>query len=111
MVYVGVLLYGLYPYLGELKMPVTLYALVLGGMLLAVVHAFPRLYARPGVICLAGALLFVISDSLLAINKFYMGFPMAGLAIMFTYAFAQYMLATGAAANYSNPNFAPHPAS
>ncbi|MGB8192759.1 MAG: lysoplasmalogenase [Chitinophagaceae bacterium] len=96
-IYGSTLIYILLPYLDELKIPVTAYAFVLCAMLLSVVHAFRNLYARPGIICLAGALLFVISDSTLAINKFYMGFPMAGIVIMFTYAFAQFMLVTGAA--------------
>jgi uncharacterized membrane protein YhhN len=111
LIYVGTLLYVLMPYLGELKIPVIVYACVLGSMLLAVVHSFPRIYSKPGIICLAGALFFVISDSTLAIHKFYMGFPMAGIAIMLTYALAQYLLVIGAARTYSNPNFAPHPVS
>jgi len=95
--YLVILLYVLLPYLGELKIPVIIYAFVLCGMLLTVVHTFGSLYAKPGIICLAGALLFVLSDSLLAINKFYFGFTLSGLAIMFTYACAQYLLVTGAA--------------
>lgn len=95
--YLGILLYVLMPYLFELKIPVIIYALVLCGMLLAVVHAFRQLYQKPGIICLAGALLFVLSDSVLAINKFYVGFTLSGLVIMFTYACAQYFLVTGAA--------------
>ena len=95
--YLGILLYVLMPYLGELKIPVIIYAFVLCGMLLAVVHAFRELDKKPGIICLAGALLFVLSDSVLAINKFYVGFTLAGLVIMFTYACAQYFLVTGAA--------------
>ncbi len=95
--YLAILLYALLPYLGELKIPVIIYAFVLCGMLLTVVHAFRNLYAKPGIICLAGALMFVLSDSLLAINKFYFGFTLSGLAIMLTYAGAQYLLVTGAA--------------
>lgn len=94
--YLGVLLYVLLPFLGELKLPVVIYAFILCGMLLSVVHAFRSPYSRPGIICLAGALLFVVSDTLLAINKFYFGFSFSGLAIMFTYACAQYLLTTGA---------------
>lgn len=96
-VYLGILLYILMPYLGELTIPVVVYALVLCGMLLMVAHAFRALYKKPAIICLAGALLFVLSDSILAINKFYVGFTLSGLVIMFTYAFAQYFLVTGAA--------------
>ena len=95
--YVGILLYVLMPYLYELKIPVIVYALILGGMLLAVVHAFRYLYKKPGIICLAGALMFVLSDSVFAIAKFYAGFALSGLVIMFTYACAQYFLVTGAA--------------
>jgi uncharacterized membrane protein YhhN len=95
--YLMILLYVLMPYLGELKIPVIIYAFVLCCMLLSVVHAFRKPYARPGIICLAGGLLFVLSDSVLAINKFYLGFTLSGLVIMFTYAFAQYLLVTGVA--------------
>lgn len=95
-VYLGILLYVLVPFLGALRVPVMVYAVVLCAMLLSVAHAFRQLYARPGIICLSGALLFVISDSVLAINKFHTGFPLAGLVIMFTYAFAQYLLVMGA---------------
>jgi uncharacterized membrane protein YhhN len=95
--YLVILLYILMPYLNELKVPVIIYALVLCGMLLSVVHAFRSPYAKPGVICVAGALLFVISDSVLAINKFYFGFTLSGLVIMLTYACAQFFLVTGAA--------------
>ena len=44
----------------------------------------------------AGALLFVLSDSILAINKFYMPFDLAGTFIMLTYGFAQYLIVQGA---------------
>jgi uncharacterized membrane protein YhhN len=97
LLYLAMLLYILMPYLGELKIPVIVYAFVLCSMLLTVVHAFRSPYAKPGVICVAGALLFVISDSVLAINKFYYGFTLSGLVIMLTYACAQYFLVTGAA--------------
>jgi uncharacterized membrane protein YhhN len=43
----------------------------------------------------AGALLFVCSDSLLAINKFGQPFRFAGLLIMFTYCLAQFLIVWG----------------
>jgi uncharacterized membrane protein YhhN len=109
--YLVTLLYVLLPYLGELKIPVIIYAFVLCSMLLTVVHAFHNLYAKPGIICLAGALMFVLSDSVLAINKFYFGFTLSGLVIMLTYACAQYLLVTGMvrAIKYAQTgNFARH---
>jgi uncharacterized membrane protein YhhN len=42
-----------------------------------------------------GASFFVISDSLLAINKFYQPFAHAGILIMLTYCTAQYFIVQG----------------
>ena len=43
-----------------------------------------------------GALLFLISDSVLAINKFYLSFEWSGIIIMLTYGLAQFFIALGA---------------
>jgi uncharacterized membrane protein YhhN len=104
-IYGSTLLYMLMPYLGELKIPVAVYAFVLCLMLLSAVHAFSKPYSKPGIICVAGALLFVLSDTILAINKFYFGFAYAGLAIMVTYAAAQYFIITGAVKQLSNKRY------
>jgi uncharacterized membrane protein YhhN len=46
--------------------------------------------------CFAGAISFMISDSLLAINKFMQPLAIyAGLAIMLTYLLAQYLIVEG----------------
>lgn len=82
------------PFLDNLKIPVLLYASVLSIMFLTCVHAF-SISQIAGRFCIAGAGLFVISDSLLAINKFYHPFAVAGLIIMFTYSFAQLFIVTG----------------
>lgn len=111
LIYLGVLLFVLLPYLGELKVPVIIYSVVLCVMLLTVVHAFRKLYAVPGIICLLGAIFFVLSDSVLAFNKFYAGFAYSGLLIMLTYACAQYCLVTGSTRLLRSPqtaNFAVH---
>jgi hypothetical protein len=42
-----------------------------------------------------GALFFMLSDSLLAINKFYRPFPLAGFLIMLSYIVAQYLIVIG----------------
>jgi uncharacterized membrane protein YhhN len=46
-----------------------------------------------------GALFFMISDSLLAINKFLTPVPLASLGIMFTYMLAQYLIVEGVLAH------------
>ena len=45
---------------------------------------------------MTGALLFVISDSVLAVNKFYYSFEWAGVVIMLTYGLAQLFICEGA---------------
>ena len=94
LLYVAILFYILSPNLGELKIPVVVYALILSTMLITAIHAFH--FTNPAGRCIiTGAFLFVISDSLLALNKFYASFDFAGLVIMTTYALAQYLIITG----------------
>ncbi len=94
LLYVSLLFYLLSPNLGELKIPVVIYALVLSTMLISAMHAF-HFTNDTGRWVISGAFFFVISDSLLAINKFYTPFAFAGLAIMLTYALAQLLIITG----------------
>ena len=42
-----------------------------------------------------GAIFFMISDSILALNKFYEAIPLANILIMTTYALAQYLIVIG----------------
>jgi uncharacterized membrane protein YhhN len=48
----------------------------------------------------AGAVSFIGSDSLLAINKFYYPFFLAGFFIMFTYGLAQALITIGIAKHF-----------
>jgi uncharacterized membrane protein YhhN len=94
-VYIGVLFYLLKPGTGDLKIPVLVYASVLGAMLLTAIHAFHFPAQLAGAFCVTGAMLFVISDSLLALDKFYRSFKAAPLLVMTTYSLAQLLLVTG----------------
>lgn len=89
------LVYFLFPRLGDLKIPVIVYATVICSMLLSSVHIYRSVHTKAGWLFIGGALLFVLSDSLLAINKFYAAFPAASFLIMFTYCAAQYFIAKG----------------
>ena len=95
LLYVVVLIYILNPYLGDLKIPVIVYALVLSGMLITAWHAFQFNSQSGGGWIITGAFCFVLSDSLLAFNKFYAPFEFAGIAIMLTYGLAQLFIAAG----------------
>ena len=77
------------PRLGDMQIPVIVYALVISFMLY-VAYLLYSYWSKPSsLLLLTGALSFVISDSLLAINKFFAPFPNAGFFIMVTYLFAQ----------------------
>lgn len=94
------------PTLGNLKIPVLVYATALSVMLIASLHAFDLSNQTAGRLCATGALLFLTSDSLLAINKFYTPVAKADLLIMSTYASAQLLIVIGITrfSNYANKN-------
>ena len=95
LVYASFLFYTLYSGLGEMLIPVTIYMLVILTMATSA-------YLRKGEVnklsynfIFAGAILFMISDSLLAVNKFQMPLPLANISIMLTYALAQFLIVLG----------------
>ncbi len=94
-VYVIALFTLLYAGIGSLKIPVGIYAVTIAVMFATAAHAFGIKFKNAALYCTAGAALFVISDSLLALNKFYRPFPAAGLCIMLTYALAQFAIVKG----------------
>lgn len=89
------LTWQLFPHLGDLKIPVVVYASVICIMLVCSMHIYYRVNSKAAACYITGALAFVVSDSLLAINKFYTAFPYSGLLIMLTYCAAQYFIVRG----------------
>ena len=85
----------LYSHLGVLKIPVIIYGAVISTMLALALHMFFIKYKDAGIMMLVGAVLFILSDSVLAINKFYQPFEYAGIVIMITYALAQLFIVLG----------------
>ncbi len=79
----------------DLQIPVVLYALALGGM--AYFAFLRKLYVQGPqfVYVMLGALFFVLSDSLLAYNKFVASFPQNSFWVMSTYILAQLLLTLG----------------
>jgi uncharacterized membrane protein YhhN len=94
--YVG-LIYLLSPYLLHMKLPVRIYGIVISFMCMLAMHMLYINNKKAGLWMMMGALLFVISDSVLAINKFYQPFQTAGIIIMLTYGLAQLFIVKGAA--------------
>lgn len=95
-IYYAVLISILSPYLGTMKLAVRIYGIVISFMLLLAMHMGFIKNKMAGQRMLGGALLFVISDSLLAINKFYQPFEPAGVLIILTYGLAQLFITEGA---------------
>lgn len=93
-VYYGVLMIVLFPHLGTMQGPVVVYGLVISTMLFLALQTVRAVKGGP--LMAAGALLFVASDSILAFNRFYQPFAMAGLLIMLTYVVAQSWITEGA---------------
>lgn len=95
LVYLAGFTYLLFPKLGGLKIPVSIYTVVIGSMLLASLNIYYKLPIKSAFRFALGAFFFVISDSLLAFNKFFQPIPQAGLMIMLTYCLAQFLIAEG----------------
>jgi uncharacterized membrane protein YhhN len=106
-VYTAALFFFLQPNLGALKLPVLSYAIILSFMFVCAVHAFAIPNKKAGYWCIIGAALFVISDSILAIHKFYRPFQGTGIAIMFTYGLAQFAIANGSLQYLANTKRGP----
>ncbi|TGD59046.1 lysoplasmalogenase [Flavobacterium humi] len=96
---VSAYLYGmltiLFPTLGDLKIPVSVYAFTISLMLVMAIRG-ALLWQKPmNLLVLNGAIAFVTSDSILAMNKFYSPLPNASFLIMVTYIVAQYLIVLG----------------
>jgi uncharacterized membrane protein YhhN len=95
-IYGAGLLFYLYDDLGDMRIPVIVYALVILTMLAGAVSRIGKAGRISFALVLCGAILFVLSDSMIAINKFSYPFSGARIAIMSTYIAGQYLIVTGA---------------
>ena len=84
--------------LGPLQIPVALYALTISAMLWRALARLgvPGIASRSAWLGAGGALLFVLSDSLIGINRFVSPFAGADVAIILTYWFGQLGIAASA---------------
>jgi uncharacterized membrane protein YhhN len=95
-IYYAALITFLSPHLGDMKLPVRIYGIVISIMFMLAMHMLVIKNKIAGKWMMTGALLFVISDSVLAVNKFYHSFEIAGVVIMLTYGLAQLFIVEGA---------------
>ncbi|MEM7371087.1 MAG: lysoplasmalogenase [Bacteroidota bacterium] len=86
------------PQAGEMAIPIVVYAIVILGMALSGLNRKGRVSEESFRPVLLGALLFMLSDSMIAIHRFaeqMISIPAVQLWIMFTYMSAQYLIITG----------------
>lgn len=83
----------------EMKVPVIIYATVIMLMAIAAFNRYDRVFYESFKLVLLGAILFVFSDSVIALNKFTSIFENTGILprilIMATYATGQYLIVEG----------------
>jgi uncharacterized membrane protein YhhN len=98
--YIILMIYILYPKLNGntvetkgLLMPIVFYTFIIVGMAYI---SYLRDRKSPGFWSVfIGAIFFVLSDSILAFNKFVAPLPAPGLFVMFTYGIGQYLITIG----------------
>lgn len=100
-VYAAVMALALKPSLGELMIPVFAYIGVITTM-----GVFAALRAAESRVVLYGALSFIISDSLIAINEFAASIPASSYMIMATYYSALFLISIGYVRDHRRLNVA-----
>jgi len=94
--YVAGMLVLLFPGLeGMMKPVITIYALSLTGMSMMALNRSGRVGLNSFKLVFFGSLLFMLSDSMIAFDKFHSAIPLAGFLIMITYIAAQYLIMRG----------------
>ena len=94
-VYAGILYTFLKDGLNAMRIPVIIYMLVILTMSLSAFLRQGKVNSASYYLVFAGAVLFMISDSILALNKFYQPLQGSNISIMATYAVAQLCIVMG----------------
>ena len=84
------------PYLSGMRIPVMIYSFVISLMAIMAVNRKGRVTTISFRLICFGSILFLISDSVLAYNKFVNSFTGGDIYIMATYMLAQYFIIIGA---------------
>ncbi len=88
----SLLIFTLKDSLHEMLWPVVIYGLTISTFGIVSLIDFLNTKSKMSMLMLFGAIIFMISDSLLAINKFYNPAHLHEVIIMATYIFAQYLI-------------------
>jgi uncharacterized membrane protein YhhN len=89
----GAVMWILWPRLGKLRVPVTVYVVALVAMAWQATTRAAIVNTEPAFAAAVGGALFVVSDATLAINRFRAPFRAAQVLVMSTYVLAQALIA------------------
>jgi uncharacterized membrane protein YhhN len=89
----GLVYLFLIPGLESMAIPVAFYVVVIGAMGWLAVQRWSKIRDRAALYAAVGAVLFAISDSILAVNRFRVEFNAAPLLVLTSYYLAQWLLA------------------
>jgi uncharacterized membrane protein YhhN len=87
-----VLLILAYKNAGAYFVPIFVYAIILCALYMSMLFARSKFSDLNWQLLFLGTILFIISDSMIAINRFILPFDMAGFAIMISYIVAQFLI-------------------
>jgi uncharacterized membrane protein YhhN len=97
----ALLIWFLYSDLGTMRLPVILYAVAIMAMVTGAINRIDKVNRESYILVLAGAVLFLISDSTIAVNRFSYGFELSSVIVMTTYIMAQYLITVGYIKQYN----------
>ena len=92
-----ILWFSLFPQLGEMLLPVTLYTLTIFLMVIMAIFRLNRTSTISFYLVFSGAIIFLISDSMIAINKFMVPILYERVLVISTYMMAQFLIIIGLA--------------
>ncbi|WP_066219282.1 lysoplasmalogenase [Formosa haliotis] len=95
LLYALLFIHFLQPHLGSLLTPVIIYIIAILSMVTTAFLRHKKNNPQAYYFILTGAILFMISDSILAINKFIAPIPFESIGIMLPYGLAQLLLVLG----------------
>jgi len=90
------------PGLGTMKIPVVIYLIVIVMMVTTARERYQKTIPASFWQVFIGAMLFLISDGILAINMFFKPFPESGVLVMGTYVLAQLLIVMGIVAHFNS---------
>lgn len=95
LIYGIIIMWILFPDLGNMALPVIVYASVIIFLVITSLNRFGNVSKKSFRLVFTGTLVFAFSNTFIAINKFTLQFILADLVIISTYVLAQYLIIEG----------------